>query len=301
MRSLVSIVIPCYNTERYLGAALESVLAQGYEPLQVIVIDDGSTDGSAAIARRDARVEYIHQKNRGVCAARNHGLSVARGEFVVFFDADDVMLPGCIETGVRELSARPECGFVYGFARFVDAMGRPLHPGATPARVEGASYETLLSGHGLVPPGVAMFRREAVMEAGGFDAAVYLAEDHDLYLRVARKRGVYCHNEYVADYRWHGDNACGRSPATTFRGALDTIDRQREYIRGDRAREAAAAQGRRHWASIFGPQLPGEVIVNIKRGNLAKAMNAMGMLVRHYPKGVAEFAASRAKRVLGRS
>ncbi len=301
MRPLVSIVIPCYNTERYLGAALASVLAQRYEPLQVIVVDDGSTDGSPAIARREARVEYVRQENRGVCAARNHGLAVSRGEFVVFFDADDVMLAGCVETGVRELVARPECGFVYGFARFVDAEGRPLHPDAPPpARVEGASYETLLSGRGLVPPGVAMFRRGAVVEAGGFDAAVYLAEDHDLYLRVARKHGVYCHNEFVADYRWHGKNACGQSPATTFRGALDTIDRQREYVRGDRAKEAAAAAGRRHWASIFGPQLPGEVIVNIKRGNLGKAMHAMGMLVRHYPQGVAEFAASRAKRVLGR-
>lgn len=97
----VSVIIPCYNAERYLGECLASVLAQSMGDFEVLVIDDGSTDGSLAVAREaaktDDRVRVFHQENRGVCAARNRGLEEARGEFVTFVDGDDLLMPDALE------------------------------------------------------------------------------------------------------------------------------------------------------------------------------------------------------------
>ena len=100
-------VIPCYNQARFLGEAIQSVLCQGYTDLEIIVVDDGSGDGTEEVAsgyaREDPRVRLIRQENRGLAAARNRGLAEAGGEFVVFLDSDDRLVLGALEVGVREL------------------------------------------------------------------------------------------------------------------------------------------------------------------------------------------------------
>ncbi len=106
---LISCVIPVFNGERYLGEALESVLAQSYQPLEVIVVDDGSTDGTAEVARRyGERVRYVWQPNAGETAARNLGLTAAQGEFIAFLDADDVWHSEKLERQIARFQERPE-------------------------------------------------------------------------------------------------------------------------------------------------------------------------------------------------
>src|SRR5437667_12630279 len=110
---LVSVVIPCYNGERYLAEAIESVLAQRYEPLEIIVVDDGSTDRSAEVARHfgDA-VQYVCQPHAGAAAARNRGVGLATGDLIAFLDADDVWTEGRLARQVQVLEADPSVGMV---------------------------------------------------------------------------------------------------------------------------------------------------------------------------------------------
>lgn len=105
---LVSVIIPVYNREKFLAAAIDSVFAQTYRPIQVIIVDDGSTDRSGAIARSYAEVEYIYQENQGVSVARNTGVDAAQGEFIAFLDSDDLWLPHKLEIQINYMLDHPE-------------------------------------------------------------------------------------------------------------------------------------------------------------------------------------------------
>ena len=109
--SAVSVIIPAYNSEAFLAEALGSVLAQTYRPAEVIVVDDGSTDRSADVARSFEGVRYIYQANRGPATARNTGIALARGEFIAFLDHDDVWLPNKLEVQMEFLLSHPHVGF----------------------------------------------------------------------------------------------------------------------------------------------------------------------------------------------
>ena len=114
----VSIVIPLYNTEEYVQLALESALAQTYQNLEIIVVDDGSTDGGVNICRKftDKRIRIIQQANRGLSGARNTGIRNAEGEYVAFLDADDLWVPEKVERHVEHFEQRPELGISFSYS-----------------------------------------------------------------------------------------------------------------------------------------------------------------------------------------
>lgn len=298
MPPLVSVVIPCFNTGRFLAEAIESVFAQTWREHEVIVVDDGSTDDSARIAAAYTDVRLVRQANAGVSAARNRGLAECRGEHLVFLDADDRLLPGALRLGVDVSATRPECAFVHGFSRTIERDGTPL-----PGRVEPRSdstYLTLLEGQGLVPPASAMFRRSAVEAVGGFDPRVSVVEDHDLYLRVARRFPFFCHNEVVCEYRVHDQNASLQSATRTLLKVLEVIDRHEREADGDRAVLAACRRGRRHWRRIFGPSMPHEVARHLRRGRVWAGLRTLALVLLHYPTGLPEFGADLLRRATGR-
>jgi glycosyltransferase involved in cell wall biosynthesis len=125
-RPLVSVVIPAFNAEAYLGEAIESVLAQTYEPVEPIVVDDGSSDGSAEIAARYSGVTLLRQENRGLSAARNAGVAASSGELLAFNDADDAMLPERLRIQVDHLVGNPEVGCVLASQELVVEPGAEL-------------------------------------------------------------------------------------------------------------------------------------------------------------------------------
>jgi glycosyltransferase involved in cell wall biosynthesis len=171
----VSVIVPVYNAERYLGEALESVMTQRYTPLEVIVVDDGSTDNSAAVAQ-EFPVQYFKQANGGPGAARNFGIARARGEFVAFQDADDVWTPDKLLTQVEYLRQHPEVQYVVARAKFF------LEPGAS---LPPALRKDILQGDYVTPLMQTLLARREVFDVVGLmDPTLSPADDVDWFARA---------------------------------------------------------------------------------------------------------------------
>jgi glycosyltransferase involved in cell wall biosynthesis len=194
---LVSVVATCFNHERYVIECLESIRAQTYPNVQLIVADDASTDGSVDLIRDWlARTEtdctlVLHEQNQGICRTRNDALAHARGAYVSSLSTDDVWLPGKLADQVAELEALPSSvGVVYCDAARMDGDGKPLprtfieHVGIVGDPPEGDLYETLLE-RNFLPAGSTLVRRECYEAVGPFDESLAY-EDWDMWLRIAR-------------------------------------------------------------------------------------------------------------------
>ncbi|MCL6640281.1 MAG: glycosyltransferase [Candidatus Rokubacteria bacterium] len=183
-RPLISVVIPAYNVEAYVGAAIESVLRQTYGHYEVVVVDDGSTDGTAAAVRRyGSRVRYVHRPNGGLAAARNTGLDHSTGEIVVFLDADDLLLPEALEAQAAVFADDPGVGVVYAWARYVDQDGALLDDAMRTAPGAVTLRRILLGGNSVLFS-LAAVRRVVFERVGRFDETLRQSEDWDMILRM---------------------------------------------------------------------------------------------------------------------
>lgn len=183
---LVSIIIPCYNNARYVGQTLESALSQTYPHVEVIVVDDGSTDESAVkILKYKNQITFIQQPNRGAPVARNNGLAVAKGAYIKFLDADDILLPESIERQVRQIESLPpeEKSIVYGTVQWIDQHNQPTHTYQPRPRKEGTcKVAHILSENPLTS---APLHRKSYLDAiGGFDEKIPKGQEFDLHLRL---------------------------------------------------------------------------------------------------------------------
>lgn len=197
---LVSVIIPVYNGERFLAAALRSVLAQEYSPLEIIVVDDGSTDATRAIARRFGDdVRYVYQARRGPAAARNTGLRLAQGEVVAFLDVDDAWPAGKLRRQVGYLAAHPEVDIVQGL--IVQQQWNTSAPG--PDLV----FEDVSEPYQFVNLGGAVYRRSVFETVGLFDETLAENEDTDWTMR-AWEHGVpkVVQDQVALFYRRHDQN-----------------------------------------------------------------------------------------------
>ncbi|WP_330265538.1 glycosyltransferase [Streptomyces griseorubiginosus] len=208
-------IIPLYNTEKYIGACLASVLAQTHRELDVIVVDDGSTDGGAAIAERvaDERVRVERIANGGVGAARNRGLALARGEAVAFLDADDLWYPEKLAEQIGVLRGDHEVVAVGAVFQYLSENGRRFGRAGQDAR-DAASQERMRRG-GLMPFPISSLvaRTDAVRAAGGFDESLPPVADLDLMARLALAGRVATVMRPLGAYRVHGASMSAREPA----------------------------------------------------------------------------------------
>jgi len=181
--------MPVYNGQRFLDEAIASVFAQDYDDFELVIVNDGSIDGTAAIleewAVREPRIVVTAlERNSGIPAALNHGLALARGEYIARHDADDIFVAGRLHAQVAALDADPGVVLVSGRYHLIDSNGRRL---ATMSRVEPPEvtayllhFSNVVGGHGQV-----MFRRDLVREIGGYKDEFGLSEDYDLWTRLA--------------------------------------------------------------------------------------------------------------------
>jgi len=214
--SLVSVVIPSYNAAAFLAEAIESVLAQTYRPHQLIVVDDGSTDETVSVAERYADslhlVRLPHVGYPG--GVRNRGIEQAHGDFLAFLDADDTWMPDKLEIQVDLLLARPDLGLVHSNLEVIDAHGRFLRDvflNVAGSRglsddYEESSFTQLLKGESGIWTSSVLLRRECVERVGNFDESLAVAEDWDLWIRIARTFKIGYVSRTLARHRCHPTN-----------------------------------------------------------------------------------------------
>ena len=173
---LVSVIMAAYNAAEHIGEALQSALAQEWQPLEVVVVDDGSTDGTAEIVQSYPDVVYAQQENQGPSAARNAAVERSSGQFVANFDSDDLLPPTRVGDQARFLLAHPEVGAVFGRQEWINAP-------------EWMARDKVYGDVDGIPLSSVMFRREVFFELGGYDTSFVHGEDMDLLVRM-RERGI---------------------------------------------------------------------------------------------------------------
>jgi GT2 family glycosyltransferase len=245
----VSVVIPAYNRERYLGPTIESVLAQTFESWELVVYDDGSTDRTLDVAMSyaaaDPRIKVGRGPNRGVAAARNQGfaLTAAGAEFVVFLDSDDLWEPDALQTLLAMLDERRDYVATHCLARCIDDDGR-LVPGddleqrsrdrrgfrgrrVVPVPPQDpTTFAALVYHYWMVTPGTLLLRRDIVERVGGFDPATAPADDSDLAIRVSRHGDIGFVDRPLLRWRRHPDtltNTSDRWSAAALRVRAKTL------------------------------------------------------------------------------
>jgi glycosyltransferase involved in cell wall biosynthesis len=280
----VAVVIPCFNQAHYLAEAIESALAQTLSPVEIVVVDDGSEDNSHEVAGRYEQVRRLRQPNRGVAAARNAGLRETSGDRVVFLDADDRLLPTALEVGAVALERRPQVAFVSGASRDIGDDGAVL-PGRRQPLVAQDHYLRLLEDCFIWSGSSIVYRRTALDGVGGFDESLSAGDDYDLYLRLARRFPVFCHETVVTEYRRHGTNTT-RDPGVVLDSQLEVLRRQRSSVRDRREREARR-RGIRKTRREHGRALADLIAEDWTRRRRRRALRGMGTLVRRDPHGVA--------------
>lgn len=185
---LVSVLVPCFNHERYIEECLLSILRQDYENLELIVVNDGSTDSSAEkieALRKVHGFQFYQQENKGVSAALNNALSHAQGEFIITHDSDDVMLAGRLRRQISYMLEHSEVGLLGAKVIYIDSNGKPIkHKVSDNVRIRRWSFDELLADAYAVGAPVAVYRREAIDRVGGYDPAIKV-QDFQMTLKIA--------------------------------------------------------------------------------------------------------------------
>jgi len=210
MSVLMSVVIPAYNVEAYIVPAINSVLTQTVSDLEVIVVDDGSTDGTyqKAESLRSKRVTVLWQPHAGPSVARNLGILASRGRYIGFLDADDFWQPRKAQRHLDVMQRLGDIDLSFAWWRVIDEKGRDTGRRGKPRPGRIAFRELIvenLTGNGST----VVARKSAIEDAGYFDVSFTAMEDHDLWLRIARlqSKNVFCIGEVLSDYRMRPQQA----------------------------------------------------------------------------------------------
>jgi len=272
----VSVIVPAYNVAPYIRQAVESALRQTLASLEVIVVDDGSTDGTVAqlSGLADPRLRLIEQRHAGVCASRNTGVGLACAPYIGFLDGDDLWLPEKLGRHLAVLETRPEIDLTFSLSRVIDEAGVELH--YMPVHRGGVTgFRELLAESPIRNGSTVVLRREALLRAGPFDPALSPCEDCEMWLRVARLRpgNVYCVPEPLTLYRRRpGQLTSDRD--LFWAGWLRVLEKTRrlapEEVRGVVARASS------HISHCF-------AVLAYEEGELGEAVRLLWLSVREAP------------------
>jgi glycosyltransferase involved in cell wall biosynthesis len=246
----VDVIIPAFNSAKYLPFALESVFSQTFDDWQILIVDDGSTDNTADVVapflgRFGSKIRFIKQNNRGPSAARNTAIQASTAEFLALLDADDVWLPCRLSESLKALAERPQAGLAYGLVTHIDPEGRI-----------GETFEgNRKNAQGRIAPYIYMrkvelpaptitFRRRCIEEVGIFDEAMRATEDRDLWLRIAFRYEVAFVPKVLAYYR--------ASPNSASADSQRMLKAQLQFIRKHYGSEGCGLRSRQiAWARVY--------------------------------------------------
>jgi len=227
----VSIIVPLFNRAKYIEAAIESALQQNYDDIEIIVVDDGSTDGGDKLVENIATTKNVHlvrhenNANCGQSKSLNLALSLASGEYIAILDSDDLFLPGKLSNQVSYLCNHPEVGLVYGMGYAVDAEGREIYEILSPEHQEPSDpNRVLLDCYFHLPVG-SLVRRKVYDQVGGFDASLRAGQDHDMMIRMAEITKFAFQPLRVYCYRRHSESISTKGLEARWRNAQIILDK----------------------------------------------------------------------------
>ncbi len=211
LRRGVSVVVPCYNHEHFVGTTLRSICNQTLAPAELLVIDDGSRDNSARIIEETLRdcpfpSEFVARSNRGLCATLNEGLAKTRGEYFAYLSSDDVWLPEFLEARVSLLESKPQAVLAFGHCYLIDAQNQIIDSTSDWANYANGDARAMLLEQTFAPMSPTVLYRRDALEKEGWDEQAKL-EDYDLYLRLSTAGDFAFDPRVLSAWRQHGYNA----------------------------------------------------------------------------------------------
>ena len=234
---LVSVIIPSYNAEQFIGQAIESVMAQTYPSYEMIVVDDGSTDKTKEILKEfDGQIRCVHQENRGPSAARNAGIEIAQGTYICFLDADDLWTPDKLEAQVEFLERHPDIALVFSDHQdfksgnvdprsYLDAKKETFGEVLVTEKPLQEAFLKLIQENFISTPTV-MVRKRCLEKTGLFDENLWSVEDRDLWLRMAAHFQLACLPRIFCQRRVHQSNI-SRQSELTLHGRTNVLEKNR--------------------------------------------------------------------------
>jgi glycosyltransferase involved in cell wall biosynthesis len=258
----VSVIMAVHNSAEYLALAVESILAQTFRDFEFIIIDDGSTDESAAILKRyadtDNRIRLISRPNKGLTKSLNEGVALAQGEFVARMDADDIASPERFQLQVDFLRAHPEVVLLGGCYDLIDDAGRFLRRMDQPSDNERLQELCLVGGTPICHP-LVMMRLDALKRVNGYDESYEVSQDLDLWLRMGEIGQMACLPQVLLKYRLHAKSASEKKQrkqtANTKRACEDACKRrgiERKFMADHGWRATSDRQSRHKYALQYG-------------------------------------------------
>jgi glycosyltransferase involved in cell wall biosynthesis len=284
----VSVVVPCFiRGERdadLLHETLATVDAQSYRNYEVLVVDDGSPHEFRGVVENHAHATMVRQANAGSAAARNCGIARSRGDYFIFLDADDHLLPSAIEVGLQQIASHPACGFAVGPREEMTFEGQPVPWTVPPPRSADDLYTALLAFDWyIIPPSSVIFRREVVERLGGFRDP-WGADDLDFYLRAARLFAAVCYQSpAVTRYRRYSASS-SRDGERMLHSIREVYRRQWPFVAGIEAAERAYHTGLTRLTAIFTDCLVENVDDRVRAREWRRALRSATALARESPR-----------------
>ena len=220
----ISVVMPVYNSERFLTASIGSILGQQFTDFELVIVDDGSTDRSGTLIRRfagsDRRIVVLSQDNQGTLAARNKGLAAARGRYVAIMDSDDIAHTNRLSETFRYLEENDHVVCVGSGILYIDGNGKSLGKKWQPPAICRSDFSLMPPRVAQLPHCTAMIRKDAFQALGGYRPFFQVAHDLDLYLRLEELGEIHCLNGKLAAYRVHQSNLSTNNTLIQERNAV---------------------------------------------------------------------------------
>ena len=243
---LISVIIPSYNHGNYLARAIESVLAQTYKHIEIIVVDDGSVDNTKQVAGSFPGVKYVYQHNQGLSAARNTGIDNSAGKYMLFLDADDWLSVDALQKNHSIIGKHPEVAFVSGGHIKVSDTGEIIEE--VKEDIQSNHYRHFLQGNYIGMHATVLYARW-VFDRFRYDTSLRACEDYDLYMKIAREYPVLHHADVIAFYRIHGSNMSGDTNLM-LENVLLVLNRQEPMLNTDEER-TSLQKGRKIWKEYY--------------------------------------------------
>jgi len=262
-KPLVSVIITCYNHGKYLAKAIESVRSQSYQSSEVIVVDDGSVDNTREVSQRYPDLTYVYQTNAGLSAARNTGVKHAKGDYLVFLDADDWFLDRALEINVGFLNNDSSAAFVAGgYELYYEPEDKTW---VVQQDIPGNYYGQLLKGNFIGMHATVMYNKW-VFEKFQYDTSLRFCEDYDLYLRIARLYPIIYHTELIAVYRKH-DNNMSANYSGMMEFALTALSRQQVHLTNE-VEKGYFTEGLKYWKLYYSEKIYEGLMGKLYAGHL---------------------------------